>query len=248
MQLPITGLELRYRAPDGEDEMAIAELAFDRPVASGIALLDRLARDAQGERIDAGALPVTDFELALVGLRRALVGPDVASDTQCTACGERMDVSFSFDALAAAAQPRRPAGVLRAPGGRESIDGIVFRLPTAADLCACEGAADAPLRLSRACIDGDAAPGARRRVQTAMARLAPALSRTVAVPCAACGAVLSIMIHVPGFVVREAARAAAGIFEDVHWLASAYGWREPDILALPRARRQRYAARARHGD
>jgi hypothetical protein len=45
--------------------------------------------------------------------------------------------------------------------------------------------------------------------------------------------------------MTELRRAAEGLHEDVHVLASAYHWQEDVILALPRRRRQDYAMRVR---
>jgi hypothetical protein len=244
MELPLSGLTIAFRQPDGEDETLIAELAPDRPSAAGIMLLERLGRVGEEERLEPGRLALTDFETALVALRCHLFGAEAASEAGCPACGERVELSFSFLALAAAARPRAMPGATPEPGGG-AIGGVRFRLPTAADACACEGRPDAAERLWATCVGDLPDPGLRRRVERAMARFAPLLSRVVAAPCALCGTVLRTLIHVPTFVVGEIAWSARAIFEDVHLLASFYGWREADILALPRARRRRYAARLR---
>jgi hypothetical protein len=244
MDLPLSGLSVAFRQPDGEDETLFAELAPDRPTAAGVMLLQRLGRTGESERFDPGRLALTDFETALVALRCHLYGPDASSEANCSACGERVELSFSFERLAEAAQPRPLAGAAPEPGGGE-VGGVRFRLPTAADACACEGRPDAAERLRATCMGNLPDPGLRRRVERAMARFGPLLSRVVAAPCTACSAVLRTLIHVPTFVVGEVAWGARTVFEEVHLIASAYGWREADILALPRTRRRRYAARLR---
>lgn len=246
MRLPLSNRVIGFRDPDGADEAMIADLPVDRPVASGIALLDRLAVSEDGAAIDAETLLLTDFETALVGLRRHVSGDVAVSEPHCAQCGARIEISFSLAALAEAALPRAIAGVEPMPGGG-AIDGAAFRLPTAGDAAMAEIQADAPARLFAACVADDLAPLARRRIERAMARLAPLLSRVIAAQCVACSAVLRAVIHVPSFVIGELSVAAASVFDDVHLLARGYGWHEAEILALPRARRRRYAARLRAG-
>ena len=244
MELPLSGLDIAFREPDGQDEALIAELPPGMPMATGIVLLERLARVNRDEPLRPAQLALSDFEAALVGLRCHLSGPEATSEPYCAACGERVELNFSFEALAESSRPRPAPGVVpQSDGG--SLDGIRFRLPTAADARACEGRADAENLLWAACVGERPEARLRRRIERAMSRLAPLLSRVVAVPCAACGAVMRALIHVPTYVVEEISWAARSIFEDVHLLATAYGWREPEILALPRARRRRYAARIR---
>ena len=75
--------------------------------------------------------------------------------------------------------------------------------------------------------------------------MAPEVSRTVQGQCPGCGALLSALFHVPGFVVGELRRASVAIGDETDLIAAAYHWPEAAILALPRARRQDYAARIR---
>jgi hypothetical protein len=236
MKLPLSGTEIMFRALDGHVEAMIADLAPDRPMAAGLAILDALM-DARG--IDPRQLTLTDFEYALAMLRCHLVGEDAACAPHCASCGEQMEISFSLALLADSVAKRVPVGT-----GEEADPG--YRLPTAGDALAVEGYTDAPRRLIAACVEApvSAAP-LRRRIERAMARRAPLLSRVIEAPCAACGALLRAIIHVPSFVAMELAREARSLFDDVHMLARGYGWHEAEILALPRVRRQRYVARLR---
>lgn len=243
LTLPLSGRRVAFRPLDGVIEAMVAELPLGRPAATGLALLDAMMLDEAGG--DPAALVLTDFEVALAGLGRAVGGDLATSYPQCQRCGERIELSFSWAALMEAVAPRVPMGVTLSGMGA-LVDGMPFRLPTAEDARRAEGAGDAAGRLLAACVDGpEPIDGARRRVERAMARLAPLLSRIVRVACAECGALTRAIIHVPSFVARIVAIEARGVFEDVHWLARGYGWREAEILALPRARRRLYAARLR---
>lgn len=242
MRLPLSGREVGYREPDGAVEAIIADLSLDRPIAACLHVLEHLAHAADGGAITPANLTLTDFETALVGLRCSLSGSDATSERRCPACGERIELGFSLEMLALAAASRAHRG---ADGG--TVDGTAFRLPTAGDARAVEGHADAAERLLTACVDGKPGASLRRRIDRAITRLAPILSRVVAAPCAACQTTLRAVIHVPTFVLGELVWTARSVFDDVHVIASGYGWREADILALPRTRRRRYAANLRAG-
>lgn len=243
MRLPLSGLEIVFREPDGEAEAAFASCSPGRPVASATLLLEQLCRLAGGGSLAPETLTLTDFETALAGLRGHWLGDQAVSHPHCPECGEQVELSFSLAALAGAAVPPRP-GTASEPG---EVDGIAYRLPTAGDARAAEGHADASRRLFDACVPERPPAPVRRRIERAIARSAPLLSREIAAPCAACGALLRAVLHVPSFVVVELASLARSLFEEVHLIASAYGWSESDILKLPRTRRRLYAARLRAG-
>lgn len=237
MRLPHSGQAIGFRELDGATEALIAELQTDRPIAGGIALLDALMVAEKGSAAD---LTLTDFETALVGLRCHLAGDTGTSAPVCPYCGEQVEWSFSFATLASAAVPRVPRGVVRTEDGG-SIEGAKFRLPRAGDARDAEGLADAPERLLAACSAVEPTSPLARRIERALARVAPLLSRVISAPCAACTAVVRATLHVPSFVVGELAWRAQGVFEEVHAIALGYGWSEGDILALPSIRRRRYA-------
>src|ERR1700743_344131 len=102
-RLPVSGMEVRFRTPDGNDDLAVLE-AGGSGVDSALVALERLAavegRDA-AESNAAGALwpelTVTDFEVALLRLRRFLFGDSMSCLFRCPAegCGERMEPEFS---------------------------------------------------------------------------------------------------------------------------------------------------------
>jgi hypothetical protein len=102
--------------------------------------------------------------------------------------------------------------------------------------------------LAALCLDGVTAVPMRaapRRIEAAMAQLAPEVTGEVGGACPGCGALLTALFDVPAYVVTELRRLAAGVYEEVHLLAAAYGWAEAAILALPGARRRHYAGLVR---
>jgi hypothetical protein len=74
-----------------------------------------------------------------------------------------------------------------------------------------------------------------------MAQLAPTLSGPVAGRCPDCAADTPIDLDARELCFADLRFQAGGVREDVHLIASGYGWAEHDILALPTARRRRYA-------
>jgi hypothetical protein len=130
------------------------------------------------------------------------------------------------------------------------VDAVAaFRLPTVRDQADVLGAADGAQRLIQICIEpADPPARLRGRIERAMERLAPELSREVEGACPACGGRVAGTIHVPFLVMEDLRRAAAGVHDEVHRIASAYGWSEAEILALPRMRRRQYADRIRMND
>jgi len=256
LHMPVSGMAVTLAAPDGADELAIIE-ARGPAVARALAILPRLARidtaDDTADRAggdDWRALTVTDFEYALLALRRHLFGEHIACVLDCpnASCGERVEITFGVADFLDDVRPARPSDVRDddARPGWFRLGDAAFRLPTVADQAAVIGLPDAPRRLAASCIDpADLGARARARIERAMERLAPEVSREVRGVCPACGNTLSAMLHVPLLVIEELRRAAGRIHDDIHLIADAYHWNEASILALPRARRQTYAERIR---
>jgi hypothetical protein len=123
---------------------------------------------------------------------------------------------------------------------------VLFRPPTAADQMDAVGRPDPVRALWQRCVRHDTVNAAlRRRIETALATLAPPLSDELEGRCFECGRTVPIFFDVSQFVLTELRDAAGAIYDDVHLLASRYHWLEAAILALPRARRTRYAELAR---
>jgi hypothetical protein len=252
-KLPVRGGQAALRGPDGVDEMLLHEMLYaaaarDQPgggvVEAGLLLLSRLGGDA----LDPHALPVTDFEYLLLGVRAARFGQQMDLAFRCPHCRTLAEVSFRVADFLAGITPRTPAGVVPDPdrAGWFRFDGAGFRLPTAGDQAAVAGAARPLQRLTDLCLD-DIAQQKRHRapVERAMAVMAPAVSRPIEGHCPSCGARVRAGLSVPRLVVRELARAATTTQDDVDLIARAYHWPESAILALPEDRRRAYAERIR---
>jgi hypothetical protein len=245
-RLPVSGLEIVLREPDGSDDLALHE-ATGGPAAQGLALLTRLAERGAGEIAD---LPATDFEVLLLHHGASRVGPRMTLAFACPRCRAMAEISFMSADFVASVAPRPAPGVTADPDrpGWRRLDGAGFRLPTAGDLAAIEAHAHPGRALAERCLDATARRrDVRARVERAMEKLAPPLSRPIAGRCPECGGAVRAGLSVRSAVMTELKRTVASIHEDIDLIARAYHWPEPAILALPRRRRQAYADRIRRG-
>jgi hypothetical protein len=80
-----------------------------------------------------------------------------------------------------------------------------------------------------------------------MEAVAPTLRSDVEGSCPECDEPVLLDVDVREFCLAELRFLAGSVLEDVHLLASAYGWSERDILDLPSARRASYAEYVRAG-
>jgi len=207
-------------------------------------LLHRTARPD----VDTGTLPqlpVGEREADLFALRRALFGERMQVRLGCAACGE--DMEFDLD-----------AGDLggRSPGEsvvRVQQDGwdVEFRLPGVADLQAAARAADPRTALLARCLvsavrDGSAVAGpalpaaVQRRIAEAVEAADPGADLALNVACPECGEATRAELDIASYLWTELDAWARDVLLDVHLLATAYGWSEPDILALSPLRRRYY--------
>jgi hypothetical protein len=254
VRLPVSGAEVEFRLPDGEDDLALLE-SRGNPVDQALLLLSRLAQLRAVSDLNENSwdlLTIADFEFGLLALRRHAFGDAVECVFACQAAGciERIALDFSALDLMNDVHPARPdqLNLIPAKPGWFSLKGSasVFRLPTARDQASVFGMPDAEAVLARACISPPLANRRKRaRIEQAMSRLAPEVSRLIKGQCPTCGHELSMTLNVPQLVVEEFRRSASSLHDDVHLLAHAYHWDERTILAMPRVRRQTYSDRIR---
>ncbi|MET8676665.1 hypothetical protein ABZW18_03440 [Streptomyces sp. NPDC004647] len=215
-------------------------------------LLHRTARPEAGTD-ELLSMPVGEREADLFALRRALFGERMQVRTECGACGEAME--FDLDARELADRPKRLDGPLRVEEGDWVVE---FRLPTVADLAAV--AASAPdaaesrrLLVARCTLSavqaGEPVPADRlpdlpepvqRRLAEAAERADPAAAVTLNVACPECGEATPAELDIAFYLWTELDAWARDVLLDVHLLATAYGWSEPEILALSPVRRRYY--------
>ncbi len=244
IRLPISSARAQWRAATGHDDIAVADSEAGLPGA--LACVNRSVQDADGTPIDGAALPVGDLDLLVVARRREIRGDSFVAEGTCARCGAPVDVRFSLAAYADHHRPRVPRGVIddgagwwRLPGGE-----VTVRVPSIADVLAAvaagEGARGRGELLAR-CVRGPGTAAAVRAAERAMAALGPTLRADVAGTCPECGADVALDVDARELCLAELRFLAASVYDDVHLIASAYGWTQDVILDLPSVRRRRYA-------
>ncbi len=216
-------------------ERAVALLRLARPDLSPDGLVD---------------LPIGARDAALFAFRERLFGPRVEGVATCAACGELLEVTLH------AAAPSDLLGPAATAGANE-VCSLLFRAPTTRDLIAVLGEVDpetARRRLVTRCVvrtsqtelpgpEADLTPELIDEGARAMALADPAADVVLGVTCPTCSRFSQTPFDVVSFLWQELDAWAARLFEDVHTLASAFGWSEADILALSPSRREVYLKR-----
>jgi hypothetical protein len=256
MRLPVSGLEVGFRSPDGHDDLAILE-SWGSVIERALDALSRLANFVPEASPDApgqspwGLLTITDFEVALLSLRRSLFSDNVSYMVRC-ACSERMEIDFSVANLLSEITPRTPrhveASTTRKGWFSLREKEVVFRLPVMTDQILALSSPDAYAVLKERCIEAkDPDVRTMTMVERAMEAMAPSVSRPITGACAACGASLHVQLHVPSLVAGELNASAASVHGEIHAIAATYHWDESRILSLPQLRRHAYTDAIRQG-
>jgi hypothetical protein len=182
-------------------------------------------------------LAVGDRDALLIELRERTFGGSLSGVVSCPSCGELLEIEPAGDDLAGQSAAGDPAEL--APADRP----IQFRLPTAGDLVAVAGAADVEEGrriLLELCVEGDLSAEDEDSVVARMAEADPGAWTELALACPGCRCKWSAPFDIVSFFWVELDSCARRLVADVHALASAYGWRENDVLSLSPARRETY--------
>ncbi|MFD7285542.1 hypothetical protein [Streptomyces sp. NPDC059863] len=239
--------------PTGPAELlATWEAGLAQRDAGRSLLLHRAARPGAGTD-ELLSMPVGAREADLFALRRALFGERMQVRVECASCEEAME--FDLDATSLGVRGRTPEGPVRVEEGDWVVE---LRLPTVADLAAAGSASDAAearrLLVARCAVSavrgGEPVPPDRlaallpadvqRRLAEKAAEADPAADMTLNVNCPECGGATPAALDITSYLWTELDAWARDLLLDVHLLASAYGWSEPEILALSPLRRRYY--------
>lgn len=192
------------------------------------------AGDSAGERL--WQLPLGETNRALLELRAVLIGQRLEVVTTCPACDEVVAAELAVDALLDT-KPATAEGVVAV-----GEDALAWRAPTPADLALLGNVPDPLTRLRERCVaDAERVPGSTwAPVDRALEEADPLAYVVVDTTCASCGQAFLAHLDVGDFVWREVEAAGIRVLHEIDLIARAYGWSEPEILALEDSRRAAY--------
>ncbi len=189
-------------------------------------------------------------DAGLLKLRERIFGSRMTARSNCPACGQPMEMSFTVAEVQAAPAPATAEPFTANFGAHE----IKFRLPNHSDLAALVPGDDLAVQkrrlIQRCVLDAkrgghplapDELPGELiNALSERMSELDPQGDVQLALSCPQCSHRWHAPLDVASYVWSEIETWAVRLLRDVHQLASAYGWREADILAISSWRRQAY--------
>ena len=185
-------------------------------------------------------LSIGERNRRLLAIRAGTFGADIEALATCAVCGERVALQI----------PARTLTDRSVDPVADSDGPVGVRHLTSHDLAAaarCPDAGTARLLLARRALAGAAAgddttpaPDTVDAIACRLQEIDPLAVILLDVQCPGCGAAWEGELDVAEFLWIEIEAQAFRILRDVHVLASAYGWREADILALSPLRRRAY--------
>jgi hypothetical protein len=230
-----------------QQQAALAVLVLVEPERT----LGDLARLSLGER-----------NARLLELRAASLGRSLDAFAVCPECDAKLEFTLDVAELVRDLRAR-----IRAPA--QTIAGWRLRPANTLDLLAAAAAANekeaCDILLARALCRADVTPIGDEAGEAAAAKewlsgqsqeiiesVLQSFERANAgaeirlqFQCAACGVSAAVDIDVAGFLLEEISHEARRLIDDIHELASAYGWSEQSIVAMTPARRSAYLERLR---
>ncbi len=186
----------------------------------------------------------------LLTLREWTFGPRMTCVTACPVCGDRLEINMDVaDIRVAVPEPKGDEFQLTLDNYQ-----VDFHLPSTVELSSASSSAEKEnmrSALIRRCIRSvrrhdeeiaaDQLPA--RVVEAVVARMAeqdPQADTHLALTCPGCSHRWNALFDIVSFFWSEIQAWAVRILREVHILASAYGWREGDILAMSPLRRWSY--------
>ena len=237
------------RAPTSHELLAAWERGLAQtPAERALELLVTACPDSPRDVLAGYSLGRRTAELLM--FRERLFGRQMTAVANCPRCAERLE--FSLDSAEMCAKSARD-------GEKQlSLDvgdyHISFRLPNTEDSLAIvrqtNVAEGRDLILQRCLLVASRRTEAVSRgelpsevvdaVTESMSAADPLADVEVGVSCPSCGHAWRLAFDIVSFLWNEIESWAWRIMSDVHTLASAYGWRERDVLELSPTRRQFY--------
>ena len=239
------------RPPSADDLLDLWEWGQAQPAARrALGVLAVAFPDEPAGRLEAASVGRRDR--ALLAVREAIFGRQLRSLADCPACGQAVEVELDTAELHGGSPARPEPAAPQPPLWADGVQ-IDWRLPDSRDLLAAASAGDVaearrvllgrtvsarrggePLDISS--LSGEILD----EVFAAMERADPLARIEFPLSCPRCEGAWSATLDVAAFLCGEIEATARRLLHEVHALASAYGWREAEILAMGERRRSAY--------
>jgi hypothetical protein len=212
-----------------------------------LALLEAVSGTPLGEL---ARLPIGERDRRLLAIRRDAFGDHLEFETDCPACGERLELAVDASTVDRPRPDRVEEDLVLASGDWS----VAFRLPDSSDIAVAGDAstsAEAEIAILDRCVISVGGPdgpvgaaglpaGVRDGLIARLQELDPGADLSVDMTCPACGHDWQAPLDPASVVIAEVEAKALRLIGEVDLLARAYGWREPDVLALSPMRRGHY--------
>jgi hypothetical protein len=225
------------RALTGEDFLKAWEFRHAlREQEAVLAVLD--IGFPERSRAELARLPLAERNTLLLELRAATLGRRMDGFAVCPDCGAQLE--FVLDPLEMAnARDDPPSGEFHQSARH------MMRAVDSMDMLASAAAADERqarlILLARTLgVDEAEAEKAEQCVLDQFERVNSAAEIRLQLQCGECRGSAGFDFDVAGFFLRELSSAARRLAQDIHELASAYGWSERSIAAMSVMRRTAY--------
>lgn len=231
---------MQMQPPSNTELLVIWERGLAlHPIDRALLLCARALPDLPVSRL--GDLPLGAVNRALLSLREACFGAHFDATCDCEKCGERLEIALDLRQLLAEVSEHAP--------DEFEVGALRFRAPTSRDLAsvARETEADAAAMklLEKCCLSplrqpADQLTGLLAEAGAALEAIDPATDIRLAVGCENCRHDWLAEFDIGAVLWDEIDAHARTLLGEVHALAGAYGWSEPEILALSAQRRAAY--------
>lgn len=195
-------------------------------------------------------LSIGQRDARLLTLSQWTFGSQIVGLANCPSCSESVEMSFQLpDVRLSHPQQCSPSLSVTVADAE-----ICFRLPDSVDLAALGNEEDIPIlrrRLLQRCLLD--VPGSGRAsaveqmpedvvdaIAARMGEADPQANVDVMLSCPGCGHNWEAAFDIASFFWSQVSAWAKRTLQDVHTLATAYGWHESDILSMTATRRQIY--------
>lgn len=186
----------------------------------------------------------------LMNIRDALFGSEFECVTNCPQCGERLEFPIETSAICFASFVE----VNETLSLEQSGYNVTFRLPNSYDLARLRNNLNSnaveqnllelcliSVRNAEGNLSVDELPNdVIESIADAMERADPNANIQLVLNCPSCEHQWQSIFHLVEFIWKELDAWSRRVLQEVHSLASAYGWREHDILNMHPWRRQIY--------